>query len=212
MIYGSINTAGVNIDLYKGPIGIKASGGADSSILLYNLMKHKSDSTIHIFTTGLNIQHRYNVKVATRVIEKCIRLTGNSNIEHHIKYSEDANSLFTNLELYFNNNVINMMYTGITENPPREITDKFTLPTTEKEREPCTKKEHIRGKNKKFYTPLANFNKQKIAEMYQENNLMEDLFPLTRSCEPVDRKDIGLSHCGECWWCQERKWAFGRLV
>jgi len=44
--------------------------------------------------------------------------------------------------------------------------------------------------------------------------LLETLFPVTRSCEwneHVVGEDPGMEHCGNCWWCHERKWAFGRL-
>jgi 7-cyano-7-deazaguanine synthase in queuosine biosynthesis len=44
--------------------------------------------------------------------------------------------------------------------------------------------------------------------IYKILNLETELFPITRSCENDDHIE---SHCGKCWWCQERIWAFGRL-
>jgi hypothetical protein len=41
---------------------------------------------IHIFTMANNERGRANAIVSSRVIEKIIQLTGNSNIEHHIRY------------------------------------------------------------------------------------------------------------------------------
>ena len=46
-------TEEVSLKIYDGPIGIMVSGGVDSAILLYYLMKHTKD-TIHIYTTGSN--------------------------------------------------------------------------------------------------------------------------------------------------------------
>ena len=218
-IIKSVNVAGVNLDIYDGPIGIKVSGGADSAVLLYNLMKHKTDDKIFIFTTGNNQRSRYNIQAASRVIEKCIQLTGNTNLEHHITYCEvqSFETLFPKLQFYFDHNLVGIIYTGITENPPVEVSDNFSLPITETKRNPGEKKPFLHA-NDTFYTPWCNVNKSIIASMYEEDNLINELFPLTRSCEydPTSSyfdniDNPGLGHCGKCWWCEEREWAFGRL-
>lgn len=218
MIKHSISPAGINLDIYSGPIGISCSGGADSSILLYHLMREKEDK-IHIFTTGNNRRNRYNIQAASRVIEKCIQLTGNSNLEHHITYCEEQSfeTLFPKLEFYFEHDLVGMVYTGITENPPVEASDTFSLSITETKRNPGIEKPYLHH-NDRFYTPWTNANKSVIAEMYKEADLINELFPLTRSCEydPIDNyfvniENPGMGHCGKCWWCEERKWAFGRL-
>ena len=216
----SISPAGVNLDIYEGPIGVSCSGGADSSILLYHLMR-EVEQKIYICTTGNNQRNRYNVTGASRVVEKLIQLTGNSNIEHHISYCEVQTSeeLFPKLSTYFKNNTVNIFYTGITSNPPIEVTDKFKLKITEHDRSEKKKDLLIQIPNVGLaYTPWANVDKRKIAEMYKEANLLEELFPLTRSCEydPTSSffdviEDPRMGHCGSCWWCEERQWAFGRL-
>jgi 7-cyano-7-deazaguanine synthase in queuosine biosynthesis len=218
MINYSISPAGVNLDIHSGPIGVSCSGGADSSILLYHLMREKED-TIHIFTTGNNQRSRYNVHAAVNVVEKIIQLTGNSNIEHHISYCEiqTREELFPKLQVYLDSNTTGIIYTGITSNPPKEVTDTFGLPVTETNRTPGNNP--YMHHNNTFYTPWFNSDKLKIAEMYKEANLLEELYPITRSCEydPTSNyfkniEDPGTGHCGKCWWCEERKWAFGRLV
>jgi len=50
--------------------------------------------------------------------------------------------------------------------------------------------------------------------MYTELDVMDSLFPVTRSCEwkeSMGGDDPGLEHCGTCWWCEERLWAFNKL-
>lgn len=214
----SISPAGVNLDIYSGPVGISCSGGADSSILLYHLMREKLDGKIYIFSTGNNQRSRYNVLCATRVVEKLIQLTGNSNVEHHISYCEiqTREELFPKLEKYFLDNTIKMLYTGITSNPPKEVSDTFKLKITENNRNPGDKP--LLHRDGSIYTPWFNVDKRKIAEMYKEANLLEELFPLTRSCEYDPTSDFFENiedpkdgHCGSCWWCEERQWAFGRL-
>lgn len=56
--------------------------------------------------------------------------------------------------------------------------------------------------------PYYNMDKKGIAKMYEDEGLMDTLFPCTRSCES-DTQMTG--HCGQCWWCEERMWAFGKL-
>jgi len=59
--------------------------------------------------------------------------------------------------------------------------------------------------------------------MYKELNLLDSLFPITRSCEydiywqtnseewKKDVPDPGIGHCNKCWWCKERKWGFNNV-
>lgn len=218
MINYSIAPAGVNLDIHSGPIGVSCSGGADSSILLYHLMREKEDK-IYIFTTGNNQRERYNVQTAVNVVEKIIQLTGNTNIEHHISYCEIQTSeeLFPKLRTYIDNNTTGIIYSGLTANPPKEVTDIFKLPITETNR--TLGNNAYMHYNNTGYTPWANSDKLKIAEMYKEANLLDELYPITRSCEydPTSNyfkniKNPGIGHCGKCWWCEERKWAFGTLT
>ena len=77
----SIPCAGTNLNIYDN-VGVMLSGGVDSAILLYYLMKHCLN-TIHIYTTGSNIKYRRNSIIAPKVVEKCIQLTGNNKVIHH---------------------------------------------------------------------------------------------------------------------------------
>ena len=63
----NITVANTTLNIYEGPIGVSCSGGADSSLLLYLLMKYSSDK-LHIFTTGNNDRNRYNVIVANNIV------------------------------------------------------------------------------------------------------------------------------------------------
>ena len=60
------------------------------------------------------------------------------------------------------------------------------------------------------WRPLINVDKKGVAEHYTRLGVLEELFPLTRSCE-VHTTDFS-EHCGECWFCKERLWGFGRYV
>ena len=215
------------------------SGGADSAILLYHLMKHSKDK-IHIFSLGTNDKRRLNLSVATQVVEKCIQLTDNINIEHHINYCETQtlNSLLVMPKQFIKEKRIKIVYNGVTSNPPKKVLDTFKLKSLELDRDPSVERDVLssyqlslvfdRDSNVErdvlsfddiWYSPWANIDKKTIASMFKEENLIETLFSITRSCayDPTHHyfienvKDPGYGHCGECWWCEERYWAFGRL-
>lgn len=59
-------------------------------------------------------------------------------------------------------------------------------------------------------SPFVNVDKRFIAEMYDLFNIKDELFPLTRSCVGGFLKTEGFTEpCGECYWCEEKLWAFG---
>ena len=213
---GYLLCGGVRLDLRNGPVGIMLSGGVDSAILLYYLMKYTTD-TIHIYTTGSNLKFRRNSIIAPRVVEKCIELTGNNNVVHHIHYDESATdtSMIDAPQEDIDKQKINIVYDGTTMNPPDDIASKFT-PAIDFD---YTRKDSADNvmtyRDDKFYMPWANTDKKGIARMYRDENLIESLLPITRSCEDDPTceyfdnvKDPGLEHCGECWWCKEREWGF----
>ena len=123
---GYLLCGGVRLDLRNGPVGIMLSGGVDSAILLYYLMRYTTD-TIHIYTTGSNLKYRRNSIIAPRVVEKCIELTGNNNVVHHIHYDEAATdtSMIDAPQEDIDRQEINMVYDGTTMNPPDDIATKF---------------------------------------------------------------------------------------
>ena len=137
-----IDCCGTNLDIYDGPVGIMVSGGADSAILLYHLMKHSKDK-IHIFSLGNNDKRRLNLSVATQVVEKCIQLTGNINIEHHINYCETQtlNSLLVMPKQFIEEKRIKIVYNGVTANPPKKVLDTFKLKSLELDRDPSVERD-----------------------------------------------------------------------
>lgn len=200
----------LELDIHDCPIGVSLSGGADSSILLYLLMKHAT-SPIHIVTCGNMAKFNINVHHSVNVIEKCIELTGNYNIKQHVYYVKEKtrDTWLHGMMEFVNNKTVDMMYTGFTSNPPVEVTDKFILPMpadTGPRRGPDTKRESY--PHPSVYTPFTNLDKQGICKLYENEKLLKKLFPLTHSCEDPSFKT---GHCGKCWWCEERKWGFGYI-
>ena len=197
------------VDIPDGPIGISCSGGVDSSLLLYILMANCTD-TIHIFTLSNDRKGRANAVIVPKVIERCIQLTGNLNVMQHSYYAADQieNTLFDVPREYLKNKTISCIFFAITANPPTDVV--FTAQGSEQSnRDPSTIKKEIEH-NGFLYQPFVNKDKKTIADIYKQLNLMETLFPVTRSCEQIGKLEY-YDHCGKCWWCEERQWGFGRV-
>lgn len=111
--------------------GILVSGGVDSAILLYFLLKNVS-TTLHIFTTASQEKKLITTKHAVDVVGKCAELTNNYNFQHHIYYVKSQNTNLFNLPKDFmSKNIINYCYTGVTKNPLDFILKTFNNPSTE---------------------------------------------------------------------------------
>ena len=153
-------------------------------------------------------------KIAANVIDKCIELTGNNKINHHVVYVDMQNNdkLFRLPLEMLSENKISMMYTAVTANPPKDIADNFLTPIENSEqnnRDPSIFRPTIEGV---WCYPFFNIDKIKIADMYESLGLVNTLFPLTRSCELENPSPNFLGHCDNCWWCKERFWGFKRLI
>lgn len=198
----------VEFNLPKSPVGVLCSGGADSSLVLYLLMKY-SDQPIHILTLSNEKKHFTNSLVINYVIDYCIKKTQNYNIVLHNWFAkEQSNKELERLPLeMLASKTFSTLYIGDTCYPPDDINQRFANETGDIFQKIEARNPNISRPTKigPIYTPYTNYNKKKIAEIYAAENIM-DLFFLTRSCESLEF--IGTSHCGNCWWCKEREWAF----
>ena len=146
-------------------------------------------------------------------------------LPHKIYYPPlDNESELTEMKIFwdkdaqnFKNDLYQIVYYGITSNPPISA----GLPkNNERIRDENAYKPIVSRNGLKYYIfPFYHVNKKWEAEAYKDMNLLDSLYPITYSCEG-DAKDTQTHtwHCGnslpfdeQCWWCQERMWAFGRL-
>ena len=106
---------------------------------------------------------------------------------------------------------------GMTRNPPaNEMLSLGFYQKAERRRD----KEHPEVENLRshhaedrnwlnIYQVYANVDKKFVAGVYQENDLMETLYPLTRSCVGTARETNNFEYtCNNCFWCHEKAWAF----
>jgi hypothetical protein len=161
-----------------------------------------------IYTCASDARRRRSGFHALQVIDKCIELTGNNNVKHNIFFVRDQTE--ENLLSYLNERItldnLSIMYTGITAAPPVSARELFkNKDFIIDERNPDEFKEPYNGVRKQFYSPFVNIDKKIIRSIYEKESVLYALFPLTRSCESPTQT---IGHCGECWWCEERNWAF----
>lgn len=202
----TIKVADVDLNIYDGVLGIRCSGGADSTILLYHLAKY-SNNKIYCYVLSTKEWQYKEFLIAEKIVNKISELTGNNNliIKELKSDKKDLETLvnFTNKAALHDN--VNILYSGITKRPPYEEEKMFVTLFNENStfRNTDITVPTLYGNT---YMPIANHNKRDVYNMYIEANVLDELFPLTFSC--VDSID---KHCGKCWWCEERKWAFGKI-
>lgn len=200
-------TDNIKIKLPNGPVGINFSGGADSTILSYLVMSQLS-VPVHFITMSTVDRGCAQHKNTSDVIAKLCEVTNNYNIEHHLDIEPDATHGIQNLfklskKLLYVDNVINSVLTGTTANPPESVLEKFvhkegTVEPVERDPNILRPEQRMAG----WYNPLTNLNKQDIMQLYAKHNLIESVFPLTKSCWT----DYGKPPCNNCWFCEEREW------
>jgi hypothetical protein len=219
--------AGHVIGIYdSGPVGILVSGGADSAILLYTLMKYISNNTIHIYTTINTIIIKEQEPAFDNVISTCSRLTGNTNFVIHKRVADiefdGSADYFKMCNDAIDSREIDILYKGVTVFPDHEIWKDWETGLDFQEnydmRPPGVIQSFwgIQGTfddvtytiGNRLYKPWVNKNKQDIAAIYRELGVEKELYPVSRSCETYPPEG---QHCGRCWWCRERIWGFGYL-
>jgi len=209
-------------------IAVNCSGGADSSILLYTVVKYLEDNNITdtkvtVLTCANDLKGRWNARNAADVINFTIDTTGTNIIDQHLSYYRDfqKTEYFHEIEKdLFNTNKIDLVISGVTANP---IGDDTTVVDINNnivdlkddalpERNGSNHTEWYQSGIETWYTPFANVDKKMIAAVYNHYEVTDKLLPLTRSCESfADATDNFTKSCGFCWWCLERKWAFGKF-
>ena len=211
----------INLDPSIQNIGLKISGGADSAIVCYMLAKYvaeeRPDITIHPVTAIAQTKPFQQI-FADKVLRKVEQLTGITFAKHQYKmirsntvenYIGDQTEFVDSCD-----HLYQMRFAGLTANPspedaPQLYDGTHTIPGSHGTLDIDRSKGTVKKDNTK--RPLINVDKKGVAEHYIRLGVLEEIFPLTRSCEE-DEVYTFEEHCGECWFCRERQWGFGRLV
>ena len=212
--------------------GIKLSGGADSALVAYmlvHIIQEQGWDDVSIWAiTGVSDIKPFNAIYAKKIMEKITELTGFEFAGHNYgivpagegaeKYVAGQEELVQHL---IKNDSINVRFSGITANPPKDGDSSHLWNREDGIRGPDDSDFRDRDLEPKptvrrmSSQPLINTDKKGVAELYDYFGITDTLFPVTRSCEnnSLEVTKNFTVHCGDkCWFCMEREWGFGRLV
>lgn len=175
-------------------IHILFSGGADSTALLFLLLKQEPDTPIICHTFR---QHVYD-KICVPIFSWFDTRVG-VKFEHKLMtkdrtpYIRDAVEIITKIDLGYVYSGCNKVLEGLT---PTKYVPGDTPPIRGLAAGPL----HIR--------PFIDLTKDAILQIYKDNDIL-DLLSLTKSCGytlPSQREE-----CGECYFCLEKNWALQKI-
>lgn len=216
----------------EGNVGCFMSGGADSSLMCYiladTIKKHNLKTEIYPITAEF-LQRPYNLRCAYDVVKKVSDLTGfQFNLHncfiipnHREPVTDDQKVVIMGnyTRTYANCFRFKTIFNGLTANPPEEDVED----TPFAKRQKCRDNEEWRKEQQSkdgLTVPFINVDKRVISTLYKKFNLLENLLPLTRSCEAeLEETHYFTKDCfdfkpkgEECWWCKERAYGFGEYV
>ena len=201
-------------------VGIQVSGGADSALVLYNLVNCINDADIYVITGSINTENNFNEKYAKDVVAEVQRLTNTKSIKEHVfkrqkqrgqQAGTDPNVIYRKSMLHrvakkYN---LDLMLNGVTMNPPKGILDEGRDKRRDK---PMPLKIEDEWLLVPVFRPFAQNDKRTIMKQYKKLDIMS-LFAKTWSCEgTIESTQNFTVPCGECWWCKERQWAMEEVV
>ena len=173
--------------------GLLLSGGIDSAILLYLLIKVNPKIDIQPFTIAKTdgaylyadpiIEH-FNRKFQLSIPKTIV--VGDPTVYHRQQST-------TAVKEIFDKHPVDLLFIGINQNPP-ELANL-----------PGAPKRDTKSTDPRIIFPFVDLYKHNILEFMYANS-QEDLIDITHSCT---EQQIG--RCNQCWQCTERMWAFKQL-
>jgi 7-cyano-7-deazaguanine synthase in queuosine biosynthesis len=202
-------------------VGVGFSGGVDSTLLMYIMLLHATE-TVYAFTISVeNRSHRHK-QVSSEVLELCCKLTGNHDVIHSVIHCDDIdlttarNTPALKQNRYIKAGLIDQLYIGTNQLPPTGHlhTDDYKNNHVDEynRRDPHSVKPTFTH-NGIFQYPLINYDKRKIKQLYDQFGLPNKVYSGTWSCSvSMSDEDWKVNrHCGHCGPCQERIYGFGKI-
>jgi 7-cyano-7-deazaguanine synthase in queuosine biosynthesis len=173
-------------------IGVLSSGGLDSSLLLYLIANEIKTSGRDVEVVALTIKRKNAMDHATRVVDYIEQTTGTKIKRMNVgdPQSSSAYQVITGMWDALFVNKFPLVFLATTAIPDVSLEDGFDAPMRNTTPFPG------------LHQPWCHETKDNVVKYIVENSLM-DLAKLTHSCTVED-----LTHCGKCFNCVERQWAF----
>jgi len=203
----------VEIDLQKhNKIFLQLSGGLDSAALLYVLAEnYHKDLQIHCITvpyTG-DPSCGYFASLVLQYIKDKFQIPIGHTINSYFgRGHEKVDKMIEAFYPFYKQGYVLM--NSVTSNPDSTFT--FNQPPISyiepRDQIKPTNGIYSKGLVKNYIglSPFAHIDKKVIREIMDQRNISQDLVYRTRSC--TNKNYI---RCHQCWWCQERDWAFGDI-
>lgn len=186
----------INIPGSASTIGLMLSGGMDSALLGYLLLKEINEKKLSTKISFFNVPNdldnadTYSNRIKNyyeKHFNKSIKLisVGKSGLPHNKIINYGAKIAI---------NYVDVLYSGVNQNPPLDIGVAGPI-----RRSPNLPDEP----NAKF--PFVKLYKTHILEIYKQLDII-DLAYIAHSCT-----ESKYSTCNHCFQCKERQWAFDSL-
>jgi hypothetical protein len=182
------------------------SGGMDSAVMLFLILKEITDKQINANLTVFNVPnindnafvHSKNV---VDYLKKYFNITinlkniGDGSAHHRKLINEPARALIEN-------KIVDVLYSGQNQFPPESINwESYKALTADR----FVRRDPDAPESMFVKYPFIKLYKHHILELYNQFDIL-DLAYITHSC--TREKEI---HCKQCLWCTERTWAFDQL-
>lgn len=203
----------------RNSIWISVSGGTDSALLLYLVTKYCYENclttkiTPWVYVDGSRPGNDIDVYNIINCIQSLYPYPYEPVVVDHI-YKEPGGNKVELVKPLWNrmrqSGLYDAFINALSASPPiveMKATPNFYesfLKITTEDRTPQLKPTLSFHDNFLALTPFINIDKSDLADMYDEEGLMDNLFPLTKSC--IGRE---VTPCFDCFWCYEKNWAFG---
>jgi hypothetical protein len=209
----------VDLDIkhYK-DILVSFSGGADSTLMYWLLLAGiapECDVTFHTLTGVTPQKGRFKQFTSQQNFDNLREDFPHHNIlDRHIIYNKTQIEVGNYATAMQQNGTVDLRLFGLTRNPPHDIMKANDLmykrePVRDEDGDPW-RTDHAGA----FFEPFRNIDKRWVAQCFIDFGLMDRYYNNTISCERL-RETVDMSHnedpCGHCWWCREKKMAFGIL-
>jgi len=171
--------------------GIMLSGGADSTLLLWMLLKNNINPLPFV------VNRRNGSITNTKCVIDWINNYYNISYPYPTMVGNPSSlthdqQVKSGLREVFKKEFATHVYLGTIKPPPVDFPKNPPDQT-------------LKNKNKNIITPFLLKNKKDIYKLYKTNNIL-DLLKITHSCEIYDDK-----HCNKCFSCYERLWGMNEL-
>lgn len=199
----------------KQTIGVVVSGGFDSSLLWYFINEYKRpDQKVIPFTVpkvdgALTYANRMlewysKLKNTKRLHPIVINQEGVDWNRNDYQGDEVAQQLLNGIKEIVDNNMADVVFTGVNDYPPHYRTlCSYHTPAPRKK---VSESDYVHNGvpiQEIIKQPFADYTKDFLVRLAWELGILDDVAEFSHSCVEKIR-----GRCNECFWCNERSWAF----